>query len=46
MTIYLPVTMTQNVNTGLNFDQPLFGFRQHNPPWQNKTRNGLHMSAT
>lgn len=45
MTIDLPMTMAEHVNTGLNLDQALFGLRQHDSSRQKKTRDGLHVAA-
>ena len=46
MTIHLPVTMAEHVDTGLNFNEPLFGFLEHNSSRQKKTRDGLNVPAT
>jgi hypothetical protein len=38
--------VAQHLHAGFDFDQTLFGWRQHNSPRQKKTGQGLKMSAT
>jgi len=44
--ISLPMTVAKNLNAGLYLNQPLFGLRQRELPWQQKAGYRLNMPAT